>query len=88
MPLWVEVLCSDRKKVAAFLAKQNIEVRFFPPNLNDTSYFRSQSKKYPNSDVFARYGLFLPSGSDQKLKNIERTIYVLNKLKSMGSLKI
>ena len=76
VPLYVEVLCENRKKLVNFLKSKNISTREFLPNLNSAEHFKSKGK-FPNSDIFEKNGLFLPCGPTQPIKNIKEVIKYL-----------
>ena len=76
LPLWVEVLCSERTKVMALLAKRGIETRAFHPCLADSNHLRCKGE-FPNGHYFAEHGLILPSGPDQRPEDLERTVAAL-----------
>jgi len=77
IPLYVEVLCSERKRIIDFLQSHGIQTRPFYPDLNLASYLEN-AEDFPNSKVFGEKGLFLPCGPNQSLDDIERVIEVLN----------
>jgi len=76
IPIYVEVLCKERDRLVSFLASRNIQTRPFYPDLNTADYF-GVSGQFPNSRVFGRQGLVLPSGPGQPVKDIESVIEVL-----------
>jgi dTDP-4-amino-4,6-dideoxygalactose transaminase len=80
IPIYIETLCQNRKRLIKFLAEHNIETRPFYPDLNIASYFNNVGR-FPNSEMFGNQGLFLPSGPEQSLENIKRVIKVLKKYK-------
>lgn len=70
LPLYVEVLCRERKRLIEFLDSRGIQARPFPPSLNTSDYLGS-SGDFPHSRVFGEEGLYLPCGPDQPLENVE-----------------
>ncbi|MEI7635781.1 MAG: DegT/DnrJ/EryC1/StrS family aminotransferase [Syntrophus sp. (in: bacteria)] len=76
VPLYVEVLCSEREKLIAFLASKGIQTRPFYPNL-DTAVHLGCSEEFPNSKIFGDQGMMLPCGPDQPFENIDRVIEML-----------
>ncbi len=76
IPIYIEVLCENRARLAAFLAERGIQTRLFYPDLDRAGYLNN-SGDFPNSRVFGDQGLFLPSGPDQPPENIERVLQVL-----------
>lgn len=84
LPLYIEVLCEERERLVAFLAERGIETRPFYPDLGVADYLRDRGD-YPNSRVFARRGLFLPSGPEQSLESIDRVIEALRDYDGRGA---
>jgi len=76
IPIYNEVLCSDRNKLVQFLDDHNIQARPFAPDLNLATYF-GNTGRYPNSEIFGNQGLCLPCGPGQSLDNIDRVIDAL-----------
>lgn len=78
IPLWVEVLCSERERLREFLASKGIGTRKFLPNLEYSPYIHKEpERQFPNSRRYHAEGLFLPAGPAQPLENVERTIETL-----------
>ena len=77
IPIYVEVLCHNRDRLAIYLADNGIETKLFYPDLDTADYFNC-TENFPNSRVFASQGLMLPSGPDQPLENIDYVIDTLN----------
>ena len=75
VPLYVEVLCKERRQLINFLKKHGIQARPLYPDLNLAKHLES-SKKFPHARIFGEQGLVLPCGPDQPLENIERVIDV------------
>ncbi len=73
VPVYIEVLCEYRAELVEFLAAKGIQCRPFYPDLNQAQYLIG-SKKYPASEPFGKWGLYLPAGPEQPLSNIERVI--------------
>lgn len=78
VPIYIESLCQGRERLIKFLAANSIETRPFYPDLNLAPYFENAGQ-FPNSEVFGNHGLFLPSGPEQSIENIDRVIDVLKK---------
>lgn len=77
IPLYVEVLCNNRKDLMDYLASHGIQTRPFYPNLNLADHLKN-AEAFPNSRVFGECGLFLPCGPSQPLSNIDRVLDVLH----------
>jgi dTDP-4-amino-4,6-dideoxygalactose transaminase len=82
VPVYIEVLCKYRSRFIDFLESRSIQCRPFYPNLDQASYFNNFNK-YPNSELFAEQGIYLPAGPEQPIENIYRVIEVI---KEFGSL--
>ncbi|MBI3553529.1 MAG: DegT/DnrJ/EryC1/StrS family aminotransferase [Elusimicrobia bacterium] len=80
LPLWNEVLVDDRDEVVRLLAKENIQARPFLPDLDRSRHLGRQGTDFPNSWLFSRHGIFLPSGPDLPMEAAERTVAVLKSL--------
>lgn len=78
IPLYIEVLCSQRDKIMRFLAEQGIQTRPFYPDLDTAGYF-GRFEEFPNARLFGEQGVFLPCGPAQNLENIDYVIDVLRK---------
>jgi len=77
LPLYVEVLCSERKMLMDYLAEKGIQARPLPPSLHTSSYLNNCGD-FSNSTLFSEQGMYLPCGPGQSLENIG---LVLNALK-------
>lgn len=71
--LWTEIVVESRDRLADALAAQGIQTRKFLPCLHSAPHLATDAQ-FPNSQRFALTGLVLPSGPDQPLANVERTI--------------
>jgi len=71
--LWTEVTLDARDRMAEALAERGIQTRKFLPCLHSAPHLAGTAQ-FPNSQLFAATGLVLPSGPDQPLANVERTI--------------
>jgi len=76
VPIYAEVLCSERADLSKYLKDRGIQTRQVPPNISDSPYIPS-SALYPNSRVFATEGLYLPCGPEQPIENVDRVIDAL-----------
>lgn len=76
IPIYVEVLVPERERLIKFLLAHDIQARPFYPDLNQASYLQNH-EEFPCSRVFAEQGLFLPSGPEQPITNVERVLEVL-----------
>lgn len=80
IPLYLEILCSNRSQLIRYLNKNGIGVDPFYGSLSDSplsSKFRLISKNN-NSKIFKNYGLWLPSGSSQNLSQISKMCDLIN----------
>lgn len=76
IPIYIEVLCPERDRLIQFLAVRGIQTRPFYPDLNLAPYFESNGR-FPHSEIFGTQGLFLPSGPEQPLDNVDHVIQAL-----------
>jgi dTDP-4-amino-4,6-dideoxygalactose transaminase len=76
LPLWTQVLCAERQKVIALLSEQGIETKPFHPVLADSKHLKAAGD-FPCSRFYAACGLILPSGPDQGMENLRRTVQAL-----------
>jgi perosamine synthetase len=81
LPLWVEVLCSERDKVVEILDARGIQVRPFLPDLSESPHLENDDTRFVNSKRFARHGMFLPVGPDLPFAAMERTVDALRALR-------
>jgi perosamine synthetase len=76
VPLYIEVLCDNRASLIEHLAAKGVQTRPFYPDLNLATHL-GNSGEFPNSRVFGEHGLFLPSGPEQPLVNVDHVLDVL-----------
>jgi len=81
IPIYVEILCENRKELMEYLALEGIQTRPIYPNLESAEYLEIAGD-FPHARNFAEKGLVLPCGPGQELENIEHVINVLNAYKS------
>ena len=72
---------NNRNNVIHYLQNKNIETRPFYPNLNKAKYLYDSNQILKDDNLYSKKGLFLPSGPDQTIKDINRTINLINKTK-------
>jgi perosamine synthetase len=77
IPLYIEVLYPERKKLVDFLASYEIQARPLYPDLNRAEHLKS-TNTFPNAQVFGEQTLVLPCGPDQPMENIDRVIETLH----------
>jgi len=78
IPLYIEVLADGRDALIKYLGEKGIQVRPSTPDLDLTSNFKTNGE-FPNSRIFSKKGIYLPSGPEQPLVNIR---IVMAELKS------
>ena len=78
IPQYIEILTKKRQKLFKYLIKKKIDVRVFYPSMSESRMFKSKIKRLENSYRFAKQGLYLPSGPDQKKKDILEVIKAIN----------
>ena len=79
VPICVDILCKNRDKFEKELKELGVQTSKIHPPLSFAKYINSNSKYLKNSESFAKFGLMLPSGPNQPLENIKKTIKILNK---------
>ena len=77
VPLYIEILCEESENLAKFLNDQGIETRPFFPEMSSANYLNASNKVFPNARRFATEGLFLPSGVEQPLDNVDKVVRAL-----------
>lgn len=75
-PLYNELLHVEPERLRLHLSEHGIEARPFYPALHTAPYLMAAGK-FPNADKFSS-GLFLPSGSNQRISDIRRVCEVIN----------
>ena len=59
--------------------KKKIEIRYFPPSLNEAKYLNFNSKKkFKNSKLLSKKGVYLPCGPSQNINEIKAVIKIIN----------
>jgi perosamine synthetase len=76
VPVYIEALCETRGELIDFLSQRGIQSRPFYPDLNHAKYLNN-SGVYPNSELYGRAGMYLPSGPDQSIGTIEKVIHTI-----------
>ncbi len=81
IPLYIEVLCPQRDRLADYMRQEGIQVRLFNPSLERSPYIPSNGG-FPNSKIFEEQGVFLPCGPAQSFENVASVIKALQRYKS------
>lgn len=71
-----DIICENKDKVRKVLADNDISSRPIGKPLH-TAYFLKTKGVYRNSDIMREKMLYLPSGPDQDISNVEKVIRVL-----------
>jgi dTDP-4-amino-4,6-dideoxygalactose transaminase len=79
LPLWIEVISKKREKVLRLLKQKKVEAKPFHKSIGEISYIKNR-KKLKYSQFYAKKGLILPSGPDQKNKDLK---YVIEAIKEI-----
>ena len=74
-----DILCDDRDKVRAALEKNNIISRPLGAPLHTAPFLQSDGDYHSAAQIQKRI-LYLPSGPDQDLKNVEYVIQTLRNI--------
>ena len=77
VPLYNEFLVENRNKWIKRLENKQIETRPFYPDLDKAPYFKQKKINYPNSRKYGLMGIYLPSGPDQSITNINKCIEII-----------
>lgn len=78
VPIYAECLCERRDDLVRFLSENDIQARPYYANINTAPQFaKNNPKQYPNSDIFAKQCLVLPSGPDQFEEDINHVLTVI-----------
>jgi dTDP-4-amino-4,6-dideoxygalactose transaminase len=80
VPVYNEFLVENREQWMTQLSANSIELRPFYPNINTASYLKQTKEKYLNSEPYGKNGIYLPSGPDQSLENVEKVIDVIQEI--------
>ena len=83
IPIYVEALCRKRKKFMDFMNKQNVDIRSFYPNVSKADYLNITGS-FPNSDLFSKDGIYLPTGPSQSIIKIKKVINLINKFEEIN----
>lgn len=75
-PWMTDIICDDKEKVRRILAENGISSRPLGKPLHTAYYLRSKGE-YRTSDMMREKMLYLPSGPDQDIENIRKTIHIL-----------
>jgi dTDP-4-amino-4,6-dideoxygalactose transaminase len=77
VPVYIEALCKKREDLIDFLAEQGIQCRPFYPDLDRASYLQQTDKDFPHTRPFGECGLYLPSGPEQPIDNVEKVVHAI-----------
>ncbi len=75
-PWMTDILCEDKDKVRKILTENGISCRPLGAPLH-TAYYLKSKGEYVTSDRMRESILYLPSGPDQSVENVEKVIKVL-----------
>lgn len=75
-PWMTDIICEDKNKVRKVLADHGISSRPLGMPLHTALYLKSKGE-YSTSVLMREKMLYLPSGPDQDMKNVEQVIHVL-----------
>jgi dTDP-4-amino-4,6-dideoxygalactose transaminase len=82
VPLYIQVLCKERNRLIARLQDEGIQARPFYPSLHHARYLDNPDG-FPNSELFGKEGVTLPSGPAQSVENVHSVLEVLGTPKMM-----
>lgn len=75
-PWMTEILCDNKDRVREVLKNNEISSRPLGEPLHKANYLIARGQ-YPESDIMREKLLYLPSGPDQSMENVEKVIQVL-----------
>lgn len=79
--LWMtDIICDNKETVRKILTDNGISSRPLGMPMHSAYYLKSKGE-YPSSDLIQNKILYLPSGPDQDMKNVEKVIKVLKSFK-------
>ena len=74
VPVYNEFLFENRNELIEYLKEHDVDSRPSYPNLDKANYLCNGFREFPNSQVFERCGLVLPSGPNQSDENVHYVI--------------
>jgi len=80
IPVYIEYLVDNREVWIEKLFDNGIETRTFYPAINAASYLVKTKERYINSELYSKNGIYLPSGPDQSLSSIRKTIKTIKNI--------
>lgn len=78
LPWMTEILCDNRDKLRDILEENNISARTIGKGLHEAK-FLSAKESYNNSKSIIEKFLYLPSGPNQKIENVQQVVDVIKK---------
>ena len=81
VPVYNEFLVDNRQEWIEQLLVDGVETRPIYPNLNTASYLSNDTKIYLNSEKFDKKGIYLPSGPDLLLSDVERVVNIIQRIR-------
>ena len=77
VPQYIECLVPRRDKWIKLFNKHSIETRPFYPDINTAKYLNCSQLSFKSSKLFAKRGIYLPCGPDQKIQDINKCIKII-----------
>jgi dTDP-4-amino-4,6-dideoxygalactose transaminase len=81
---YIEVLVDDRFSFVDFMKTQGVETRSFYPSISRATYLGTTSECV-NTEKFAKYGVYLPSGPSITNTDIDKVIHSLREYENFSS---
>ena len=78
IPQYVEVIAKKKEKLIKFLKRFKIFTRSFYPNMSNAKYLKAGNKNFCLNKNYSLYGLYLPSGPNQNIRDIRKVIKKIN----------
>jgi perosamine synthetase len=80
IPLRAEGYCKDRNRFIAEMEQRGVAVAPQSLNLSSYPFIGANKNDYPNAQKFSQTMLTLPSGPDQPLLNVEKTVEIIHSI--------
>ncbi|MBF0382236.1 MAG: DegT/DnrJ/EryC1/StrS family aminotransferase [Magnetococcales bacterium] len=80
IPLRAEGYCQERDRFVVEMEKRGVAVSPQSLNLSSYPFIGADKNRYPNAQRYSQTMLTLPSGPDQPLANVERTVEIIHSI--------
>lgn len=83
IPLRAEGFSSQRERFVQEMAKRGVAIAPQSPNLSNYPFISANEQDYPNAQKFSETLLTLPSGPEQPLSNVHKTLEIIHSIEHM-----